>query len=518
MCPGYALYIRRFADLILGRTSVLIAAMFFALVLSTQAQESVEEVALPPWSEPTLPSNEPAPSTQAAPLPAAPEPVTSAPEPLPPATTESLPSTAEPLPSSEQAFPSSNPWSPSPNYSTGQTTAVPAPVATGPYGGGSYNAFPAGETVDSGESRRFHYQLSLTVRGVWDDNIFISHTNKVSDYYFAIEPVVTIGVGDMEGRSRSYLRLDYMPSAILFVDHSDQDAFNQFIRLEGGYSSGRLTLTLSQDIALLQSANLNSFYDTTGLWANTDASAPTRSNIFYTRLRADYQLTGKMFLQGEFDSPSYAYPGNISNYTVSGGLYLYYNWLPKISVGIGGTFGYTWVDNPTTDQTFEQINLRLNYEATAKLSLYASGGVEFRQFDGNRNTYDSPVFEVGVAYHPFSGTNISLAAGRRIYASGYVSNQDFGTTYVAGRFQQRLFQRVYLGLGAGYEHSNYFATDRDVNATRDDDYWFIEPSLDVLITRWLSAGVYYLHREDSSNDDFFSWEDNQVGVRATVRF
>jgi hypothetical protein len=309
-----------------------------------------------------------------------------------------------------------------------------------------------------------------------------------------------------------------MPSAILFVDHSDQDAFNQFLHLEGGYSSGRLTLTLSQDIALLQSANLNSFYDTTGLWANTDASAPTRSNIFYTRLRADYQLTGKMFLQGEFDSPSYAYPGNISNYTVSGGLYLYYNWLPKLSVGIGGTFGYTWVDDPTTDQTFEQINLRLNYEATAKLSLYASGGVEFRQFDGNRNTYDSPVFEVGVAYHPFSGTNISLAAGRRIYASGYVSNQDFGTTYVAARFQQRLFQRVYFGLGAGYEHSNYFATDRDINATRDDDYWFVEPSVDVLITRWLTAGIYYLHREDSSNEDFFSWQDNQVGVRATVRF
>ena len=108
---------------------------------------------------------------------------------------------------------------------------------------------------------------------------------------------------------------------------------------------------------------------------------------------------------------SYAYPGNISNYTVSGGLYLYYNWLPKLSVGIGGTFGYTWVDDPTTDQTFEQINLRLNYEVTAKLGLYASGGVEFRQFDGNRNTYDSPVFEVGVTYHPFQRYQY-LAGGR----------------------------------------------------------------------------------------------------------
>jgi hypothetical protein len=518
MRPGYAVYIHRSAHLILGRTSALIAAMFFSVVLAAQAQESIEEVALPPWSEPTLPSSEPAPLTQAAPLPSSAEPLPSAAEPLPSTPAEVLPSSSEALPSSEQAFPSSpDPWSPATNYTTASTTVVPAPVATGPYGG-SYNVFPAGETVYSGETRRFHYQLSLTVRGVWDDNIFITHTNKVSDYYFAIEPVITIGWGDIAGHSRSYLRLDYMPSAILFVDHSDEDAFNQFLHLEGGYSSGRWSLSVSEDIALLQSANLNSFYDTTGLWANTDASGPTRVNIFYTRLRASYQLTGKMFLVGEFDSPSYAYPGNISDYTVAGGLYLYYELRPKLSVGIGGTFGYTWVDDPSTDQTFEQINLRLTYEVTAKLNLYASAGVEFRQFDGNRDTYDSPVFGVGLSYHPFSGTNISLAAGRVIYPSGYVSNQDFGATYIAARFQQRLFHRVYLGLGAGYEHSNYFATDRDVNATRDDDYWFIEPSVDVAITRWLSAGVYYLHREDISNDDFFSWEDNQVGVRATVRF
>src|SRR4029077_11099335 len=105
MRPGYAMYIHRFAQLIVGRTSLLVAATFFAVVLATQAQESVEEVALPPWSEPTLPSSEPAPSTQATQLPPAPEPATSAPEPLPPTTTtEPLPSSPEPLPSSEQAF------------------------------------------------------------------------------------------------------------------------------------------------------------------------------------------------------------------------------------------------------------------------------------------------------------------------------------------------------------------------------------------------------------------------------
>src|SRR6476659_7577048 len=157
MRPGYALYVHPFAHLIVGRTSALVAAMFFAVVLATQAQESIEEVALPPWSEPTLPSSEPAPSTQAAPLPSAPESLPSAPEsipsepePLPSVPAESLPSSSEPLPSSEQAFPSLHgPLSIStPNYTTGYTEVVPAPVATGPYGG-AYNVFPAGDTVYS---------------------------------------------------------------------------------------------------------------------------------------------------------------------------------------------------------------------------------------------------------------------------------------------------------------------------------------------------------------------------------
>ena len=527
MRPGRALYIHRLAPfsarpaatiaveiahLIVGRTSALVAAMFFAVVLAAQAQESVDEAALPPWSEPTLPSSESAPSTQSAPLP-------SASEPLPSTSAEPLPSSSAPLPSSEEAFPpSSDPWSSSTNYTTAQTSAIGSPAAGGPYGGFSTKNIAMSEGPSSSEPRRFHYGFEFTVRGVWDDNIFLTHTNKTSDYYFAIEPLLTLGFGDIQGQSRSYLRLDYMPSAILYVNHSDEDAFNQLIRLEGGYNSGRLRLSLEQDVVLLQSANLNSFIDTTGLWANTDASAPTRMNIFNTRLRAQYDLTGKVFLQGEFDSYTYFYPNNISDYTVSGGLYVYYSWLPKVSVGVGGTFGYNWVDDPTPNQSFEQVNLRLNYEVTAKLGLYASGGVEFRQFNGNRNTYDTPVFEVGLTYYPFDGSTFTLAAGRRIYNSGFEPDQDFANTYVIGRFQQRLFHRLYFGLAGGYENSDYFAAKDNVDAPRNDNYWFIEPSLDVLITRWLSAGVYYLHRKDSSNISFFSFDDNQVGVRATARF
>jgi hypothetical protein len=489
-----------------------VAGIFFAAVLGAQAQESIEPDILPSLAEPPAAPTESLPSTSTEPLPALPQSL-----PSPPA--EPLPSSAASLPSSEEAFPSSRgPLSSSMNYTGGYSTVVPAPVPAGPYGGvvGNGKEFPGGET--SGEPRRFHYAFGMTVRGVWDDNIFLSHTNRVSDYYFAIEPWLTIGWGDMAGHNQAYFRLDYMPSIILYTDHSDEDAVDHLIHLEAGYHFNRLTLTLIQDIAILDSANLNSFIDTTGLYANLDASGLNRLNLSNTRLIATYDLTAKVFLQAELNVPIFDYPDGISDATVSGGLYVYYKWSPKVSVGIGGTFGYNWVDNPSTDQTFEQVNLRLNYNATAKLNIYASAGVEFRQFDGNRDTYDSPVFEVGVTYTPFADTTFTLAAGRRIYNSGYLANQDFGGTYVVGRFQQRLFRRVYLGLTAGYENDDYISTNSDVSATRNDDYWFIEPSVDVLITRWLSAGAYYLHRQDASSDNFFSFDDNQVGVRATVRF
>jgi polysaccharide biosynthesis protein VpsM len=406
-----------------------------------------------------------------------------------------------------------------------QTDAAPLQPATSLGGLDSRNLTLGGETVSpkelpAAEPRRFHYSFGLTVRAVYDDNIFLTNTNKVDDWYFAIEPRLTVGFGDMEGRNENYVRLDYMPSIILYADHSNENAVSHLIELEGQYRFSRLTLNLFQGVYILDGTNINSIVDTTGLFANLDTSTFTRLNLFTTRLRANYELTAKLFLTGEVDAWVYDYPdpGFISSEMISGGLYINYVVTPKLTIGAGGTFGYNWVDNPSTDQTFEQANFRLNYQVTGKLGLSASAGVEIRQFDDQRGDYVSPVFELGGIYQPFDGTTITLAAGRRALNSGVFEDQDFWTTYIVGRFQQRLFRRVYFGLAGGYENSDYFATTSGVNAPRNDDYFFISPSIDVLITRWVSVGAYYLHREDNSNIDFFSFDNNQVGLRATFRF
>jgi hypothetical protein len=378
----------------------------------------------------------------------------------------------------------------------------------------------SGEGSISPEANRLHYGLRLQVRGVYDDNINLSHFDRVSDYYFAIEPAITIGYGDIVERQGNYIRLDYAPSIFLFVDHPDDNAVQHLIYLEGYYRFGRLAVTLSQDVKLLEGANLDTSTSGLGGGSIVDVAGRTRLNLYTTRLNASYDLTGKTFLSGGLDYSVWDYENNlISSEFLSGNIFINYKYSPKLVVGLGGSGGYNWVDSPNPDQTFEQFNLRMSYQVTGKISLNASAGVEFRQFRNDaRGDYVSPVYELGAVYQPFDGTTITLTGSGRTLNSAVLAGQDFSATNIIIGARQRLLQRIYLDLMAGYEHSEYFNTSEGVNATRRDNYYFVEFGVDLMITRWWTMGIYYLHRENDSSLNNFSFYDNQFGVRTAFTF
>jgi hypothetical protein len=373
------------------------------------------------------------------------------------------------------------------------------------------------------DPRRFQYELKVTVRGVYDDNINLSQTAHDSDYYFTIEPILTLGVGNITSREDNYIRLDYAPSLFLFLDHSENDAVQHLISLEGQHSFGRLTLTLGEEVAILDGTDLRSLSDITspGSHANLDVSGRTRFQTYNTRLGATYDLTGKTFLSSGIDSlvTDYNSASLISSQMFSGNLFLNYRYSEKIVVGVGGTGGYDFVDNPSPDQSFEQANVRASYQATGKIAFNLSGGVEFRQFENNsRGQYISPVFELGATYQPFDGTSMTLSGSRRTFNSGVLAGQDFAGTTISAGLKQRLAQRFYFAVSAGYQNSDYFSTVSGVMASRRDNYYFIEPALDFPITRFWTVGGYYLHRQNDSSFQSFKFDDNQVGVRTVLTF
>ena len=392
-----------------------------------------------------------------------------------------------------------------------------------------------GAAAISPTPNRFQWGLSLLVRGVYDDNITLAPPGfrKFSDWYVGIQPAIALGFGDVLGRQGNYIRLDYAPEIDIYIDHDEFNDVQHLIRLEGQYNFGRLTLNLTQDVQILTGTDTNSVIGngTAISIANVDVAGRTDVNVYRTHLGAAYFLTDKTFLSSDAEYAIYDYDSSlISSERFIG--HLYFNYIPtgKLVLGIGGGGGIEWGDPPTPDQPFGSVNARITYQATGKLSLYAMGGVEFRDFEDENTsrggTYTTGVYELGATFQPFDGTLITLRGNRRNAVSAVLPGQDFTLSNIIAGIRQRLFQRFFIGVTGGYEHDNYFSSLNGVNATRDDDYWLIEPSLDVVIFNHpsptfpfgASVGVYYLHRENASSINTFDFVDNQVGIRAAFVF
>ena len=257
--------------------------------------------------------------------------------------------------------------------------------------------------------------------------------------------------------------------------------------------------------------------NTTGVQANTDVGRASRSNTYTTTLNGSYDLTGKLFLSGQASYVISDYETLIGSQVASGNLYINYVYSPKLVIGLGATGGVNSTDGPTADETFEQMNVRANYIVSGKISLTISGGIEFRQFGGGGDSV-SPVFELAGSYRPFENMIITIAGSRRTNSSASLAGQDYSQTTMSLTFSQRLFSRVTFSLGVGYTNSDYLSATSGASTARSDDYFYIEPSIDLNITRYWTIGVYYLYRQDSSTLALFSFYDNQFGVRSSLTF
>jgi len=79
---------------------------------------------------------------------------------------------------------------------------------------------------------------------------------------------------------------------------------------------------------------------------------------------------------------------------------------------------------------------------------------------------------------------------------------------------------LYLAMLGGYEHVQYFNTIDFVMPLPEprNDYYYIQPSADVILTRFWSVGGYYLRRENFGSVAHTDFSSNQFGVRSVVKF
>jgi hypothetical protein len=388
-----------------------------------------------------------------------------------------------------------------------ESEPVPEPAQTGA---------PVSESV-----RRFHYTLTINVAEIYDSNLTLSPFNKIEDYFTRIGGSLRLSFGDTVGRQDNFIEFDYQPAVLIFADNSNFNNVEHVAHLAGQYHFSRLTLGAVEDFQIVETGDsqISTFSGTVVGGVNVDAGGRRRINTYTSHLTAAYDLTGKTFLSAAGDYSLIDYSDTlIDSNRISGDVFLNYRYGPKLTVGIGGTAGHDFLDQPNTDQTFEQGNLRATYSATDKLSANGSVGVELRQFDMGGNDSVSPVFNLTATYTPFDGTNISLTASRLTLNSAGQAGQDYASTQFQVSAQQRLLQRFLIGLTAGYQNLDYFDASSTSIASRRDNYYFLQPAIDVRITNFWFAGAFFVHRKNTSNVSNFSFDDTQAGIRTTLKF
>ncbi len=364
----------------------------------------------------------------------------------------------------------------------------------------------------------FEYAIHLSIRGAYDDNIALTHMNRLDDWFVLIQPSLMLGIGEL-AQQGTFLMVNYLPNIYRYDDHQEFDSDQHFIRVSSGYKTSNLTLRLSQDVAILNNIVLAA---STGERLSLVPTGRTDLDIYNTNLSANYNMTPRDFLFAELrmNRTEYAQP-LISSELYIADLYLNHGFGQSFVLGFGVEGGYNAVDFPTPNQTMVRTNAHLNYTPGKEFSLDIIAGEEFRSFQHlARGTYTTPVFAISATYSPSDSTKLVLAASRQIYNSAAATAQDYVDTSVGGMIRQRVCKQLYLALLAGYEHFEYFnAIDLPMPLpTLRADYFYVQPSADILLTRYWSFGGYYLRRQNSGSISIVDFYSNEFGLRTTIKF
>ena len=115
---------------------------------------------------------------------------------------------------------------------------------------------------------------------------------------------------------------------------------------------------------------------------------------------------------------------------------------------------------------------------------------------------------------------VALTASRQIFNSAAATAQDYVDTSLNGLLRERICSSLYFTLLGGYEHVEYFnAIDLPTPLlTLTDDFFYIQPSADVVLTRYWVLGAYYLRRQNTGSISTVDFHSNEFGVRTTIKF
>jgi hypothetical protein len=380
-----------------------------------------------------------------------------------------------------------------------------------------------------------HVRASASL--IYDDNISLHDQERTSgggistgrdqeplgdDFIFTFSPGIIIAKPTTLQDSRTAFSVDYSPSFIFFLDNDEENSIDHAVKAELGYAFTKLTMGVVQNFA-----------ETAG--GVVDVGTRVSQKSYQTAANARYEMSEKTFLQidGSYRLTDYETLTDSDEWSVTPTVN--YQFSPKVTLGLGVTYGQLSVSDQTTHvvtnvtanatntSTFVTENestqdyigptLRASYRTTEKTDISLSVGVEYRKYSDGSSSW-SPVFSLAGSYRPFEGTSFTIEGHRREQNSAVVNGANFISTGVSLSARQRLRERLFGTLTASYDNADYEPVQRNVSVTRQDDYFLLRYGVEAIVGRSWTIGLFHQYREDESTDKSFSFSNNQVGIQA----
>jgi hypothetical protein len=303
--------------------------------------------------------------------------------------------------------------------------------------------------------------------------------------------------------------LDYTPIWTFYSNNHFRDTLDHAVTLTGGAIYEDWTFGLSQGFTL-SSAPL------------VETATQTSQEIYTTAINAAYQFNGKMFADLGIRQNIISADQFDSSREWSTLDWLNYEFWPRLNAGIGAGFGYVNVQpssgmTNSPDMTYEQLQTRVNWRATDKISFQLRAGGEDRQFLGGGNDLLSLVCGAVIQYQPFSVTKISISADRTVSPT-YFPGQAAENTDFTGDLNQRLLGKLYLDLLGGYHVVKYVASTAAAAVNREDDYYSFSVQLGYPFFKRANIAAFYQTSSNSSTQPGFGYSSSQGGFQISYRF
>jgi hypothetical protein len=311
--------------------------------------------------------------------------------------------------------------------------------------------------------------------------------------------------------------LDYTPTIRFYSSKQFQDGVDHSATLTGGVNYEAWSFGLSHSSQITSAPMVETGTQTD---QSTHTTTLTASRALDSNTSADFAVNQNINLVSGLDD---SYDWNTLDW-------VNYKFWPRLNAGIGVGGGYVLVEgnsqlNGTNnlDQTYEELEARVNWRATDKISFQVNGGLEDRQFAtaGSGDSL-SPVFGASIQYQPFQATQISLNASRTVSSSDYyLAAQQTETTLVSLGVNQRLMRKFTLAASVAYSQMDYSTPSGGASANlanRTDDMVSFNARLSHPFLKRGTWSVFYQYSENSSSQSGFGFQSNQTGLEISYSY